>query len=259
MRFKIILIALLSLAFFTTAHEGKLMPKVSQDAERYIDKMLNRSTPYSVQIHTATITITSTDVYPPGSLSRFFITYLLEHNLLKNKCLIDIGTGAGALAIAAAQAGAHSVIATDISNKAVQCAQANALANKVEDIITVIEGAGAGILLPPYKNSADIIVAGIPWDSLEEEAYAKLDASRSLLTRAFYDIEDALITSLVTDGFSLLKENATDSCMLITASNRNLPRIQSICKKHSVSATTAASADLHNDGNMHHIILLEQK
>jgi len=54
--------------------------------------------------------------------------------------VLDVGTGSGILAIAAAKLGAGSVLALDIDPIAVQAAQANAAANEVADRVHVLLG-----------------------------------------------------------------------------------------------------------------------
>jgi release factor glutamine methyltransferase len=55
---------------------------------------------------------------------------------LKGKSVADVGTGSGILALAAARAGAASVLALDINPNAVVCARENAEANGFGDRVT---------------------------------------------------------------------------------------------------------------------------
>jgi release factor glutamine methyltransferase len=57
---------------------------------------------------------------------------------LGGKCVVDVGTGSGILALAAARAGAESVTAADINPNAALTAAENARANGVGDRITAV-------------------------------------------------------------------------------------------------------------------------
>jgi len=57
---------------------------------------------------------------------------------LSGKCVVDVGTGSGILALAAARAGAESVTAADINPNAALTAAYNSRANGVGDRITAV-------------------------------------------------------------------------------------------------------------------------
>lgn len=59
--------------------------------------------------------------------------YILAHpELVKGKSIVDMGSGSGIVAIAAAKAGAKQVIACDIDSDALDAVRANAQANNVQ-------------------------------------------------------------------------------------------------------------------------------
>lgn len=64
----------------------------------------------------------------------------LEEHLKPGDKVLDLGTGSGILAIAAAKLGAGSVLALDNDPLAVKAAQANVQSNGVQDIVTVEPG-----------------------------------------------------------------------------------------------------------------------
>src|SRR5262249_27942544 len=66
---------------------------------------------------------------------------------LKGKCVVDVGTGSGILALAAARAGAESVLAADINPNAALTAAENARANGVGDRVTAV----CSNLLAPFS------------------------------------------------------------------------------------------------------------
>jgi ribosomal protein L11 methyltransferase len=88
----------------------------------------------------------------------------------RNIRVLDVGTGTGVLAIAAAKALRRRVLASDIDRRAVEVARANARANAVGALVEVLHAGGlsarrlrergpfhlvfANILLPPLKRLA---------------------------------------------------------------------------------------------------------
>ena len=95
----------------------------------------------------------------------------LEHWLRPGQRVLDVGTGSGILAIAAAKLGARQVLATDIDTVALDVAAANFVTNGV---------AGSIALLPaslPASGTFDVIVANI----LAEAHVTLLDAGLATL------------------------------------------------------------------------------
>ena len=65
---------------------------------------------------------------------------LLEETIRGGESLLDVGTGSGILAIAAALLGASPILAIDIDPDAVRIARENVLHNHVDQVVTVQEG-----------------------------------------------------------------------------------------------------------------------
>jgi ribosomal protein L11 methyltransferase len=82
--------------------------------------------------------------------------------------VLDVGTGSGILAIAAAKLGAGQVLAIDLDPFAVKAAQVNARANGVEDIVRSQEGtlAGGSEALPPFQ----LVLANLSGQTVEAMA-----------------------------------------------------------------------------------------
>ncbi len=71
-------------------------------------------------------------VYPPQEDSQLLIDVLTGFASLQGRSVVDLGTGSGVVAVAAARLGARSVTAFDICPNAVRCARGNALAAGVD-------------------------------------------------------------------------------------------------------------------------------
>ena len=81
----------------------------------------------------------------------------------RNPSIVDIGTGSGAIAITLKKKLTSSVTATDISKKALNVAEENALENNVS--INFKEGN----LLEPLTEKYDIVVSNPPYIAYDEE------------------------------------------------------------------------------------------
>lgn len=81
-------------------------------------------------------------------------------DLIKNKKVIDIGTGTGVLAILAAQMGAYSVSASDINPNALECAQNNIRISGLGNIIIEIIHSN---LFNDISDTYDVIIFNAPW------------------------------------------------------------------------------------------------
>ncbi len=82
---------------------------------------------------------------------------LLEERIYPGCRVLDIGTGTGILAIAAAKLGAGSIVAFDIDPVAAETAGRNASANGVRDRMEIFAGALADLTPRPF----DLILANI--------------------------------------------------------------------------------------------------
>jgi release factor glutamine methyltransferase len=97
-------------------------------------------------------------VYPPQHDSQLLIDMLEKTELVRGRRVLDLCTGSGVVAIAAAELGAASVTAFDICPHAVRCSRGNAVHAGVE--IDIREGSCSGALdYAPF----DVIVSNPPY------------------------------------------------------------------------------------------------
>jgi release factor glutamine methyltransferase len=111
--------------------------------------------------------------------------------------VLDVGTGSGVLAIAAART-ASRVVAVDANPAAIRCARVNALLNGVEDRVEVRHG---NLFDPVGGERFDVVLCNPPF---------YLGEPRTLLEGAFYSTDFAarfsgeLPSHLAANGFALV-------------------------------------------------------
>jgi len=97
-------------------------------------------------------------VYPPQEDSRLLVDTMRSSGLLPHRRVLDLCTGSGFVAIAAAEMGCASVTAFDICPHAVRCSQGNAAVAGVE--VDVREGSWIGALdYEPFE----VVVSNPPY------------------------------------------------------------------------------------------------
>lgn len=93
------------------------------------------------------------------------LTYLgMEKYLIAGMSVLDLGTGSGILAIAAAKLGAASVLAMDTDQIAVVAATSNVVKNNVKGIIEVKRGTLNAAACRKLKSRFDLVVSNITAD-----------------------------------------------------------------------------------------------
>ncbi len=224
-----------------------------QEAEKYIDRIIERNLPYERQILNINWSTKDHNTYPAGSLTKMFATYLIENNIIKDKTVADIGSSSFAIGVIAAKNSAKEVVGTCITYEATKNAQENIVSNNVGSIAHVIEGSGARPLLSQYKGKIDVIVSGPPWNTISSEDFNKIEESRKALTKLFYDIDDIIITDVLSNAPLLL---APGGKIYITASSKIMDRIKHLCELNHMTYKIVKEEDIHKDKNIHYILML---
>lgn len=132
---------------------------------------------------------------------------LLEEFLEPDAQVVDVGTGSGILAIAAAKLGAAKVYAMDYDGVAVDAAKKNVQMNGCDDRIQVMK---SDLLLALEEEvKADMMVANIIADiviRLSETAMKHLKRSGMLICSGIIDARlDDVIKALEKSGFKVIK------------------------------------------------------
>ena len=107
------------------------------------------------------------------------------------RAVIDVGTGSGILAIAAARLGAARVWARDVDPIAIAVARENARANDVDGTIRLVRGSGLG----PRPPRAGVILANL----IAETIVALLPAVRSRLESGGMFVGSGIVADRLPD------------------------------------------------------------
>jgi len=130
--------------------------------------------------------------------------------------VLDVGTGSGILAIAAAKLGASQVLATDIDPLAVKVALENVRANQVEHVVHVAEGTFGQI-----GEAWDLVVINILADTiiavLDEAARRLVSGGLAILSGIIAECEADVVVKMTEVGLSLVKREQEGDWALLVA------------------------------------------
>jgi len=112
-------------------------------------------------------------VFRPRSDTWLLAAVLRTQPQLRGGTALDVCTGSGAVAIAAAQAGARSVTAVDVSRRAVLCARLNARLNGVR-----VEALRGNLLDAVPGRRFDVIVSNPPYLPADDDALPSRGSAR---------------------------------------------------------------------------------
>jgi release factor glutamine methyltransferase len=133
-------------------------------------------------------------VFHPRSDTWLLADIVRQQAALPGADVLELGTGSGAVAIAAAQGGAHSVTVVDLSRRALVTAALNARLNGVRvrprrgDLFAPVDGERFDIVVsnPPYLPSDDIPARGA------QRAWEGGEDGRAILERICASVADHL-------------------------------------------------------------------
>lgn len=140
----------------------------------------------------------------------------LERRLRPGDSLLDVGTGSGILAIAAARLGAGTVLALDIDPLAAQVARENVAINGVAGVVEVAEGS-----LPGEPTTAwDVVVANILAQVIAQMApalAAHLKPGGLLISSGIVaSQEQPVCSALSTQGLTLVERRQEEDWLALT-------------------------------------------
>ncbi len=135
-------------------------------------------------------------------------------------CLLDMGTGSGILAIAAAKLGAADVVAVDDDPVAVEAARANVMVNGVSDVVRVVQGSLADV-----PDGYDAIVINILSRVIIEMLQAGLAArirsqGRLIAAGIISGQEPEVIAAAEQQGLGIVERRQKDDWVCLVARPR---------------------------------------
>jgi ribosomal protein L11 methyltransferase len=137
--------------------------------------------------------VKSGEAFPPGHPTTRLCLDVLRETLAATmaQTLLDVGCGAGLLALAAAALGVPRVVGVDISPGAAHVTRENARANGLADSLQVMRGSTECV-----KGPFDLVAANLPWE-VQMEKVSELDrlaASHGrLILSGFRDNQENLL------------------------------------------------------------------
>ena len=131
--------------------------------------------------------------------------------------VLDMGTGSGILAIAAAKLGAEHVLAVDNDPVAVKTARGNVAANGVQDIVRVARGSLADV-----SGSYDLVVVNILAKVIVEMAHAglamRVRAGGTLIAAGIITDQSAqVVAALEQNGLVLVEQRQIEDWVCLLA------------------------------------------
>ena len=151
--------------------------------------------------------------------TRMIVATLLDLDL-KDKRVLDCGTGTGILSIAALKMGAASATGYDIDEWSVDNARHNAIINRVDTRFTALLG-DASLLASKVKGTFDIVMANINRNILLADMpyfLWKMSGASLLILSGFYREDSPLLASKAAElGMTVVAEKEDNgwACLML--------------------------------------------
>jgi ribosomal protein L11 methyltransferase len=142
----------------------------------------------------------------------------LEELMRPEAAVLDLGTGSGILAIAAAKLGAGHVLAVDRDPVAVKTARGNLVTNGVQGVVSVMEGS-----LQDVSKSYDLVVvnilAKVIVEMMQEGLATRLHPGGRLITAGIIaDQTSEVIAALERGGLTAIERQQREDWVCLVAS-----------------------------------------
>ncbi len=163
-----------------------------------------RGQPHRRELVEQVVQVRSGSAFPPGHPTTRLCLDLLREALAAASApkLLDVGCGAGVLALAAAALGVPRVLGVDIAPGAAQATWENARDNGLAGALRVAQGSTECV-----KGPFDLVIANLPWE-VQMDKVAELDRlaapeGRLILSGFRHNQEDLLLQSYRQLGWLL--------------------------------------------------------
>ncbi len=158
-----------------------------------------------------------TGLHPTTRLCLAGIERWSDEGLLSDAHVLDVGTGSGILAVAAALLGASYVLGIDTDPLAVETAARNATENGVTDLVEVRRGSLPLETPREYHLVVANLIAGLLIDLSEELAAVVWPDGRLLASGIFHERESEVVRAFESAGLRVISRVAEGDWIVIEA------------------------------------------